>query len=717
MINLDDLNKEQRDAVVSTDGPLLILAGAGSGKTRVLTFRIAFIIDSGLATPNNILAMTFTNKAAGEMKERISTLVSELSSSKRISQFDFQWAGTFHSICVKILRKYSEVAGLKKNFLIYDSSDQTATIKKAMERLKISTKEFNPNGIHNFISSAKNELIDPETYAANAQGYFQQTVADVYPVYQEILKENGALDFDDLIFETIKLLQSNDSVREHFQETFKYILVDEYQDTNHAQYVLIKMLAEKHRNICCVGDDDQSIYAFRGATIRNILNFEKDYPEAKVVKLEQNYRSTKKILHASHDIISKNKRRKEKQLWTENHDGENITIYKAFDEVDEGDWILNKVDEITNGGGNLSEIAILYRTNAQSRSLEEAFLRSAVSYRIVGGVRFYERKEVKDIIAYLRLTYNQDDNVSYERIVNVPRRGLGDKAVSETVDEASKYNMSSYNYTKSQTSMDGLPKFKKFVELIENFITKSQTVRLVDLINNIIEKSGYLESLKDGTSEGESRIENLKELMSVASKYDSGEPRDDLRDFLEEISLLEGFTNENLNEDKVTLMTIHSSKGLEYNYVFIVGMEENLFPHSNSMLDDRELEEERRLAYVAITRAKKKLSITYTNRRKYFGKTQNNPISRFIKDISTNVLEMITNQYESEDYSYNGYGREEESQYKPISLEKGDIVEHEYFGKGQVIKCDFDSALVDFGEDFGQKELMLEFARLKKVNR
>lgn len=720
MINLDILNPPQKEAVLQTDGPVLVLAGAGSGKTRVLTYRLAYILDAGLAGPMNILAMTFTNKAAGEMKERIGQLLADNEQLKNsnISAENLVWMGTFHSICVKILRRHGELVGLGRNFVIYDSQDQKAAVKEAMKRLNISIKDFNPNAVHSYISSAKNELVDPKKYAEYAQGYFQQTVATIYPVYQKVLKENNAVDFDDLLAHVVNLFWTNKEVLEKFQKQFRYILVDEYQDTNHVQYMLVKMLAELHRNLCCVGDDDQSIYAFRGATIKNILNFEKDYPEAKVIKLEQNYRSTQKILDASHFVISKNRNRKDKKLWTENVEGENIVVYKAYDEVSEGNWIVEKILELNKKGTPLNDMAILYRTNAQSRALEESFITAGVPYRIVGGTNFYDRKEVKDVIAYLRLLYNPKDNTALERIINVPKRGIGDKTLQGLYENSRKEDLSILEYLILHRDDLSSANLSMFGTMMNNIIEQIPNKSLIDLIEYLLDKTGYILFLKDGTLEGDSRIENIKELISVASKHEDDDTAISLENFLNEVSLLEGVSRASSDsKDNVTLMTIHSAKGLEFEHVFLVGMEENLFPHSNSIMDETEMEEERRLAYVAITRAKKNLYITHTNKRKYFGRIQSNPLSRFVQDIDSSLLEHINdeaNGFDPDDY-FESNRISEDYEYR-VDLNVGDKVKHEYFGKGVVKYLDDGMVIIDFGAVYGKKELLLEYAKLEKIS-
>lgn len=716
MLNLDTLNPEQKDAVMTTDGPLLILAGAGSGKTKVLTYRIAFLIDSGITTPDNILAVTFTNKAAAEMKHRIKGILKETS---RADVQEIPWMGTFHSICVKILRRNAQHVGFDNNFTIYDSQDQQAAIKEAMKRLNIDIKETNPKSVLNYISSAKNELIEASVYESYAQGYFQERVAEIYPIYQKVLKENNAMDFDDLIMNTVKIFTENKNILQMFQKIFKFILVDEYQDTNHAQYVLISMLAKEFKNICCVGDDDQSIYAFRGATIKNILNFEKDYPDAKVIKLEQNYRSTKKILEASYSVISKNRSRKDKKLWTENEEGENIYLYEASDEESESRFIIAKIEEIRKENKYAEDeiyknFAVLYRTNAQSRSLEESFINSGIPYKIVGGVKFYERKEIKDIISYLRLFANPKDNNSLERIINLPKRGIGNKSLADFKAAAISNSQSILEYLLSNSSnLSGGS--KSFISIYNDLLDLSKKKSLVDFINDVLDKTGYVKMLKDGTLENESRIENLKELITVASRYDEEIPPEGLRRFLEEISLLEGLSANSDNDNVVTLMTIHAAKGLEFDHVFVAGVEEGLFPHTNSILDQKEMEEERRLAYVAITRAKRNLYLTHAVSRRYFGSIQRNPVSRFVEDIDQKLLTKAADYYRS-DYS-SGFDNlfEDEPAILSFDFKVGDKVKHEYFGKGVVKYISGTNIEIDFGAVYGVKELMLEYARLEKL--
>lgn len=712
MIDLSSLNNPQLQAVTTTDGPVLVLAGAGSGKTKALTYRIAYILDSGLAGAYNILAMTFTNKAAGEMKERVQKL---LDSSQTSLVKNLFWMGTFHSICVKILKKHGSKVGLGTNFSIYDSNDQQMAMKEAMKRCDISIKEFNPNAIRSYISSAKNELIDEQTYQSYASGYFQQVVSELYPMYQKILRENNAVDFDDLLLLVVELFKQNPDILSEYQEQFRYILVDEYQDTNTAQYHIVKLLAQKHRNICCVGDDDQSIYAFRGATIKNILNFEKDYPESVVIKLEQNYRSTKTILEASYQVISKNESRKDKKLWTENTDGEKIHIYTAKHEIEEAGFVIKTIQDLSDSM-QYRDMAILYRTNAQSRNLEEAFLQAGIPYKIVGGMRFYERKEIKDIISYLRCIFNPKDLTSLERIINVPKRGIGLKTVQELIAKAGSCNLSPLEYLfEHLQEVDNL-KVKNFGMIMYNLKNKIEGLKLSEFIEYLLDTTGYIKMLQDGSLENESRIENLKELLSVASKFDHESGVDALEHFLDEVSLLEDFEKQQedqVDTNRVTLMTIHASKGLEFEVVFVVGAEENLFPHSNSIVDQKDLEEERRLAYVAITRAKNKLYMTHASQRTYFGSVQNNPVSRFVLDIPE---ELVFKEVSDQLFSFDTDFDEVEEAWKPsIELKVGDEVKHEYFGRGKVVLIDDDTVEIDFGAVHGKKELMLEYANLRKV--
>lgn len=598
-----ELNPIQVQAVQETDGPVLILAGAGSGKTRCLTYRIVYLIEKGTA-PENILAVTFTNKAANEMKERVDKLV-----GKRVP-----WMGTFHSVAARILRKDGHYIGIGPDFVIYDEDDQVSLVKEILERLDISIKNFNPKAILGMISSAKNELVTPAQYQGYARGIFQETAARVYELHQKQLRENNALDFDDLIMETVRLFEEKPEVLEKYQRQFKYILIDEYQDTNKAQYQLSRLLAKSHQNICVVGDASQAIYGWRGADFRNIVSFEKDYPKAKVFNLEQNYRSTKTILDAAYAVISKNRTHPILKLWTKNSSGTAPVVYEAKHELDEARFIIRAIEKYTANRYKFRDFAVLYRTNAQSRVLEEEFLRAGIPYKLVGGTRFYERKEVKDMLAYLRLIANPKDRVSYKRVVNVPSRGIGPAALKA-----------------------GGEKVAEFENLLEELHQKAHglsTLEILDLVNGVV---GYTKWLDDGTIEAASRIENVKELRSVAAEFP------DLTAFLENVALVEqeylpDHPAKNDQADAVTLMTMHAAKGLEFPVVFMVGMEEGLFPHSRSLMDANEMEEERRLAYVGITRAKDQLFLSYARERLYFGSRTAGIVSRFIADIPENLL-------------------------------------------------------------------------------
>jgi len=606
---LSGLNEQQKLAVQTIEGPVLILAGAGSGKTKALTHRIAYLICEKKIHPQNILATTFTNKAAEEMKKRIYNLLgSNISNLSSI----LPWLGTFHSICVKILRREIENLGYRSSFTIYDEDDSLAAIKQAMTDLGIDKKQYNPKAIKNFISGAKNELLNPQSYAKYAQSHFGEVVLRVYEQYQKELKNANALDFDDLIMRTVELFQKFPETLARWQELFRYILIDEYQDTNRAQYRLVQLLAQKYQNICVVGDDFQSIYSFRGANFRNILDFEKDYPKAKVIQMEQNYRSTKNIITAAQKVIEKNILRSQKGLWTENEKGLPATLFGATNEINETEFILDEIEALKHLGP-YNQFVILYRTNAQSRIFEEVLLQRNIPYRLIGALRFYERKEVKDILAYLRLILNSKDKVSLKRIINVPPRGIG--------------RMTNYELRSTKT--------EKFYEMIEEFRTESRSLTNSELIDLVAQKTGYRDYLLDGTEEGEMRWENIKELKSVAQQSE------DLAEFLEKVSLVSDVDNLDQNADAVTLMTLHNAKGLEFPIVFMVGMEEGLFPHSRCLLDASQLEEERRLCYVGMTRAQQRLYLSYASSRMIFGSQNFNQPSRFIADIPEELIERI----------------------------------------------------------------------------
>jgi DNA helicase II / ATP-dependent DNA helicase PcrA len=606
------LNPQQIPAVEHLEGPALVVAGPGSGKTRVLTHRVGHLILENHAHETNILCVTFTNKAAGEIKHRVSTFLGE-GSPLRLS-----WGGTFHSICSRILRKDGFNVGIPVSFAIYDQDDQVSLVREIMKDYGIDTKKFNPYGILGAISGAKSELIKPENYQHLAQGYFQKTAAKVYFEYQKRLRRNEALDFDDLLVETVNLFSENPRVLEKYQNHFKYILVDEYQDTNKAQYVLTKLLADSHKNLYVVGDMSQAIYSFRGADFRNILNFQKDYPDASVYNLEQNYRSTQNIIKAATCVIKNNTSHIPLDLWTENSEGDRIVCYTASNEKEEADYIAERIlDEIALGK-TFKDFAVLYRTNAQSRNIEEYFIRNNIPYKIVGGLRFYARKEIKDVVAYLRVIHNPKDSVSWERIINVPPRGIGKKGLEQL-----KQNGWDLNEIEVRTNLP----FTKWVSEKSNYAT-------VELMDEVLRVSGYLDWLNDGTEENKVRIENIKELRSVAAQFV------ELEEFLENVALIESSdkpSNDTL--DAVTLMTVHASKGLEFPVVFMIGMEEGLFPHMQSLMELSELEEERRLCYVALTRSMEKVFLTLAKSRLYFGNIQSNMPSRFLSEIPQDLIQ------------------------------------------------------------------------------
>jgi DNA helicase-2/ATP-dependent DNA helicase PcrA len=725
---LTNLNPPQQEAVKQTEGPLLILAGAGSGKTRVLTHRIAYILKQKLAYPNEILAVTFTNKAAGEMKERVSQLIAnskqQIASSLKPLAYGPPFIGTFHSICVKILRRDGHQFSISPNFSIYDEDDQITAVREAMKELHLNTKEFNPKAILTYISGAKNELITPDDYRQFAKGHFQSAVAITYPKYQEILAGHNALDFDDLIMRTDQMFLARPEVLKKYQGLFKYVLVDEYQDTNHAQYVFVNLIAKANRNICVVGDDDQAIYSWRGATIKNILSFEKDYPETKVIKLEQNYRSTKKILEAAFEVIRHNRSRKAKKLWTEKEAGKPIQIYTASDEKDESKFVSERVNELINDGTDLNEIAVLYRTNAQSRTLEEALLSYGIPYRIFGGTNFYQRKEIKDILAYLRVIYNTDDDLSLRRIINTPPRKIGAKTINDLEKLAKDNKLSLFDLLQGLTKEDNekgrtiSEPVIAFAKLLKQIAKASEELNITQLIQFILEKIEYLEWLDDGSEENLARIENIKELLTVAQKYSDLEPQTSLAEFLNEVSLIEEQqlkARRDQDKNSLTLMTLHSAKGLEFKHIFIVGMEEGLFPHSRSYTDPEEMEEERRLAYVGITRAKGNLYLIHAETRKYFGTTQNNLVSRFIEDIPEELVEHTIWNEDRKSLEKDTDRLDRLDHLDRLDLSEGDRVEHPQFGIGVVLEVKGDIVKIDFGPIEGVKQLAIEFAKLELV--
>jgi len=637
---LNGLNPEQQRAVKTTDGPLLLMAGAGSGKTRVLTHRIAYLMVEKQVNPYNILAITFTNKAAREMKERIYSMMGGVA--------DEIWVSTFHSMCVRILRRDIDRLGYNRNFTILDTTDQQSVVKTILKEKNLDPKKYDPRAILGAISSAKNELIGPEEFAKNAGGHMDQIVADVYELYQKRLRKNQALDFDDLIMTTIQLFQRVPEVLTFYQRKFQYIHVDEYQDTNRAQYMLVKLMAQRFQNLCVVGDSDQSIYRWRGADIANILSFEKDYPRSEVILLEQNYRSTKRILFAANEVIKNNLNRRDKNLWTENPEGNKIFYYRADSEQSEAQFVAGKIKEaVQSGERKYSDFAILYRTNAQSRVMEEVLLKSNIEYSIVGGVKFYDRKEIKDTLAYLRLIANPDDDISLTRVINVPKRGVGSSSVDKIANFADMHDMSMFQALGSIELIGLSPKITKacreFYDLINNYTHMQEYLSVTELVEEVLEKTGYYEMLKAEKSiEAQSRLENLDEFLSVTKNFEEGNDDKSLIAFLTDLALvadIDKLDEDGKQVDTVVLMTLHSAKGLEFPVVFLLGLEEGVFPHSRSLMEEAEMEEERRLAYVGITRAEEELFITNAQMRTLFGRTNMNPPSRFIGEIPANLLE------------------------------------------------------------------------------
>ncbi|MBD8069644.1 DNA helicase PcrA [Bacillus sp. PS06] len=736
---LSGLNPQQQEAVKATDGPLLLMAGAGSGKTRVLTHRIAYLMAEKEVAPWNILAITFTNKAAREMKERVAAIVGGAAEDI--------WISTFHSMCVRILRRDIDRIGINRNFSILDSGDQLSVIKSVLKEKNLDPKKNDPRSILGSISSAKNELITPEEYAKTAGGYYEQTVSDVYTEYQRKLKKNQSLDFDDLIMTTIQLFQRVPEVLTNYQRKFQYIHVDEYQDTNHAQYLLVKLLAARFKNICVVGDSDQSIYRWRGADIANILSFEKDYPKAQMIMLEQNYRSTKNILKAANVVIENNSNRKPKVLWTENDEGNKISYYRADSEAMEAQFVAGKIRDLVNSGARkLSDIAILYRTNAQSRVMEEVLLKSNLNYTIVGGTKFYDRKEIKDLLAYLRLVANPDDDISLARIVNVPKRGVGATSVDKLANYAITTDLSLFDAL-ADIDLLGLSgkvtnTLREFRNQINHWGAMQEYLSVTELVEEILEKTGYRDMLKNEKSlEAESRLENIEEFLSVTKNFEEKSEDKSLIAFLTDLALvadidkLEEDEEEKDKSDAIVLMTLHSAKGLEFPVVFLIGLEEGVFPHSRSLMEEAEMEEERRLAYVGITRAEEDLYITNAQMRTLFGRTNMNPVSRFVGEIPEDLLENLNEQMKMKQQAATRTpftpARERKMTPQPsfttatstggneISWQVGDKAEHKKWGIGTVVsvKGDGESKELDiaFPSPTGIKRLLAKFAPVTKV--
>ena len=713
---LEGLNEEQKKAVETTEGPLLIQAGAGSGKTKTLTHRIAYILQSGLAQPEQILAVTFTNKAAREMRERIAVLLGADPDNRAFLPF----MGTFHGVCVRFLRRDGDHIGVPSTFVIYDEADKLAAIKQVCKDLKIDEKMYPPRTISNIISSAKNEGYSASDYSGYASSPSQQTAAEVYPGYQRVLKNAGALDFDDLLLKTMQLFTEVEAVRERWQRQFRYIMIDEYQDTNTVQYKLVKMLVNEHNNIAVVGDDWQSIYSWRGADFRNILNFERDYKNTTIIKLEQNYRSTKPILDGAHAVITKHQQRSDKKLWTAQSSGKPIQIVAVGSERAEAETIVRRIKNAVSGGQrHYKEFAVLYRTNAQSRSIEEGFLHYGVPYRIVGGQRFYDRKEIKDIVAYLRFIFQPADRVSFERIVNVPTRGIGAKSLERFYAWQSAQDSTLLETLQQAADIPGLPAkavkgFRELADIVLSTEAVMDTTAVVGIVDSLIRRIDYLSYLSDGTPAGESRQENVQELLSVAKQYSEM----GLSGFLEEIALVSDVDSADFTQDAVTLMTLHAAKGLEFPVVFMSGMEETIFPHSRAMYEQSEMEEERRLCYVGMTRAKEELYMQHASTRLLYGGTQHNPPARFLSEISgESVEESAFSAYGSTtqqtNWAENIQKKSDEPRYVP-EFEIGDRVEHQVFGKGIVLETQEESLAIKFDKK-GIKKLNSSFAPIKKL--
>lgn len=697
---VESLNDRQQEAVINTEGPMLILAGAGSGKTKVLTTKVAYLINEKHINPSNILAITFTNKAAKEMKERIYKLIGKDSFYIQIS--------TFHSFGLKILKENYSLLGYQNNFTILDSDDSLSVVKKIMKELNIDSTKYNYRAIRNAISSNKNEMIDPITFERFVYTDYDEVIKIVYEKYERSLKLNNAIDFDDLLILPLKLFKEYPRVLMEYQDRYKYVFIDEYQDTNEPQYILSKMISSKYRNLTVVGDADQAIFTWRGANYRNILNFEKDYKDAKVVLLEENYRSTKTILNAANNVIKNNKERKEKNLWTQNEDGTKIIYYKAFDEKDESSYVVNQVKKlIEEKDVNPKDICVLYRANAQSRGIEEAFLTSNIAYNIVGSYAFYNRKEIKDLMAYLKLLYNEKDDISLLRIINYPKRGIGNKAIENLSIIANAEEKSLYEVIASGKELE----FKKIIEEIKK---EEEHLSLTELIDVILDKTGIRKSLEDEkTLEADIRLENLEEFKSITKAFEEREGIVSLGEFLDELSLVSDVSEQkNDNDDKVSLMTMHAVKGLEFDYVFVIGFEEGLFPHSNCFDSPDELEEERRLCYVAITRARKKLYLVNARSRVLYGKVSSNIPSRFVGEIGDEFLEEIGKK---ESITVHKDKIDKNKMFNDDNdLHPGDVVNHAKYGMGVVISIDGSIAAISF-KNGGLKKLMKNHKSIKKI--
>ena len=704
---LADLNPTQREAVLTTEGPLLVIAGAGSGKTRVLTYRVAHLINAVGAKPNEILAITFTNKAAGEMKERLQRLLGRTGQGL--------WILTFHAACGRILRREAQRLGYRSNFTIYDQADQVRLVKQCLEELERDPKRFTPRGIHNQISHAKNRLISPDEYANQVQSFYDQTVADVYQLYQRRMFASNAVDFDDLLMLTVDVLERFPDVREKWQKAFRYILVDEYQDTNHAQYRLLQLLAEKHRNLMAVGDPDQSIYAFRGADINNILDFERDFPGTRTIALEQNYRSTNSILDAANNVISNNRERKPKELWSELGDGEPVRVLEVEDEHAEARFVAAGIAGLVEEGFSGDEVAIFYRTNAQSRVLEDVLVRQGVGYQVIGGPRFYERAEIKDAIAYLQVIDNPYDAVSLQRVANRPRRGIGDSSLARLQTWADAQGRSLWEATEfaEEAGVGAAPlrAVQGFRTLMQSLQSGALELPVSELLERTLERSGYLEALEaERTIEALGRLENLQELVGVAREYQEREDEPSLSHFLQEISLYSDQDAIRGEESLVTLMTLHNAKGLEFRAVYLIGMEEGIFPHSRS-IEEQGIEEERRLAYVGMTRAREQLTLTHASSRSLWGSRGYNLPSRFLDELPSSI-----ERERLRPTSWSSYGAQGVAPREDVpSLSTGDSVRHGTLGEGVVTQIEAGGVVTVRFEDGSERRLMLDYAPLERI--
>ena len=698
-MNIDSLNDRQKEAVLYNDGPLLIIAGAGAGKTKTLTTKIAYLIEEEYARPYNVLAITFTNKAAKEMKDRLYLLIGDTAKNIQVS--------TFHSFGLKLLRENFKTLGYESNFVIMDSDDSLTVVKKILKDMNCDPKVYNPRAIRNKISSCKNEMMTPTAYERYAISDYEKVVHKVYEKYEDKLRKNNSVDFDDLLLLPIKLFKENPDVLEKYQDLYKYILIDEYQDTNEAQYILTKMISEKNRMITCVGDDSQSIYSFRGANYKNILNFENDYKDAKTILLEENYRSTSNILDAANQVIKNNKMRKDKNLWTSRGVGEKIKYYRSYNERDEAQYIIRKTKELVNRGVEYKDIAVLYRTNAQSRVIEEEMLKENMPYRVIGSFYFYSRKEIKDLIAYLRLIHNSRDNISLLRVINTPKRGIGLKTIDNLTEKADLEGISIYEAITSGKELE-------FKNIIEKLKAIAEELTLTELIDKVLDASGMKADLESEKSlEAEVRLENLEEFKSITKSFEEREGLISLEDFLLEISLISDVEEYKDDPNRISLMTVHSVKGLEFDHVFVVGMEEGIFPHMNSLMENSELEEERRLCYVAITRAKDNLHLINARRRTLFGNEQINPVSRFISEISPDLLETNVQDElpkKEEKINIGEMFREED-----VDFKVGDLVYHESFGTGKIVEVTNTLVSVAFKHPHGIKKLMKNHKKLSKI--